>query len=57
VGPVTPSPTPELKPLSNRSPELVAKGGPSAQLLVIVAAACLLAGVLIAVVVMRALSP
>jgi eukaryotic-like serine/threonine-protein kinase len=57
VGPVTPSPTAELKPLPNRSPAVAIKGGPSAQLLVIVAAACLLAGVLIAVVVMRALSP
>jgi eukaryotic-like serine/threonine-protein kinase len=57
VGPVTPSPSPELRPVSNRSPAVAAKTGPSAQLLVIVAAACLLAGVLIAVVVMRALSP
>jgi serine/threonine protein kinase len=59
VGPVTPSPNGELKIASNRAPGAgaVAKAGPSAQLLVIVAAACLLAGVLIAVVVMKALSP
>jgi serine/threonine-protein kinase len=61
VGPVTPSPDGDLKIASNREAApgagAVAKAGPSAQLLVIVAAACLLAGVLIAVVVMKALSP
>lgn len=57
VGPVTPSPAAELKAESNRAPSEAVKGGPSAQLLVIVATACLLAGVLIAVVVMKALSP
>jgi serine/threonine-protein kinase len=59
VGPVTPSPHGELKIASNHAPAAgaVAKAGPSAQLLVIVATACLLAGVLIAVVVMKALSP
>jgi hypothetical protein len=48
-----------LKIPSNRAPgaSAIVKAGPSAQLLVIVAAACLLAGVLIAVVVMKALSP
>jgi serine/threonine-protein kinase len=59
VGPVTPSPQGDLKIASNHAPSAgaVVKAGPSAQLLVIVAAACLLAGVLIAVVVMKALSP
>jgi eukaryotic-like serine/threonine-protein kinase len=59
VGPVTPSPNGDLKLASNQAAGAgaVAKAGPSAQLLVIVAAACLLAGVLIAVVVMKALSP
>ena len=59
VGPVTPSPHSDLKIASNHAPAAgaVVKAGPSAQLLVIVAAACLLAGVLIAVVVMKALSP
>jgi serine/threonine-protein kinase len=59
VGPVTPSPQGDLKIAPNQAPGAgaVVKAGPSAQLLVIVAAACLLAGVLIAVVVMKALSP
>jgi serine/threonine protein kinase len=57
VGPVASSPGAELKasgavPLATRG-----GGGPSTKLLVIVAAACLCAGVLIAVVVMKVLSP
>jgi serine/threonine-protein kinase len=55
VGPVTPSPTGELKAASPRA-AAATKGGPSAQLLIMVAAGCLLAGVLIAVVVMKALA-
>jgi serine/threonine protein kinase len=52
VGPVTPSPGGEVKLASQPSP---AGGGPSAKLLAGVAAACLIAGVLIAVVVMKVL--
>jgi hypothetical protein len=55
VGPVTPPPSGELKATSQRSP--AARGsGPNAKLLVSVAAVCLLAGVLIAVVVMKVLA-
>jgi len=50
VGPVTPSPSGNVKLASQPSP---AGGGPSAKLLAGVAAACLIAGVLIAVVVMK----
>jgi serine/threonine-protein kinase len=50
VGPVTPSPSGEVKLASRPSPAGV---GPSAKLLAGVAAACLIAGVLIAVVVMK----
>lgn len=50
VGPVTPTPSGEVKLASQPSP---AGGGPSAKLLAGVAAACLIAGVLIAVVVMK----
>ena len=57
VGPATPSPSGDVKQASQRSPALPAPGGPSARLLVIVAAACLFAGVLIAIVVMKVLSP
>ena len=57
VGPVTPAPGGDLKVPSQRSPAVAAAGGPSARLLVIVAAACLFAGVLIAIVVMKVLSP
>src|SRR5258706_8641127 len=55
VGPATPSPSGELKIASQRSPagRVV---GPSAKLLVMVAAACLCAGVLIAVLVMKVLT-
>jgi eukaryotic-like serine/threonine-protein kinase len=56
VGPVTPSPSAELKASPERG-GVAKSGGPSAKLLVIVAAACLFAGVLIAVLVMKALSP
>jgi serine/threonine-protein kinase len=57
LGPAAPSSSSELKVASNPAPSVGANAGPSAQLLVVVAAACLLAGVLIAVVVMKALSP
>jgi serine/threonine-protein kinase len=50
VGPVTPSPSGEVKLASQPGS---AGGGPSAKLLAGVAAACLIAGVLIAVVVMK----
>jgi eukaryotic-like serine/threonine-protein kinase len=53
VGPVTPSPSGEVKVASQRSPARASGGGPSAKLLAGVAAGCLLAGVLIAIVVMR----
>jgi serine/threonine-protein kinase len=52
VGPVTPNPGGDVKLASQRSPAR-ASGGPSAKLLAGVAAGCLLAGVLIAIVVMR----
>jgi serine/threonine-protein kinase len=56
VGPVAASPSAELKPAALQSP--AARGaGPSTKLLIMVAAACLFAGVLIAVVVMKVLSP
>jgi eukaryotic-like serine/threonine-protein kinase len=56
LGPTPPAAGAELSVASQRSPAATA-GGPSARLLVIVAAACLFAGVLIAVVVMKVLSP
>ncbi len=56
VGPTTAPPSAEIKASSQRSPAAPASG-PSARLLVIVAAACLFAGVLIAIVVMKVLSP
>jgi len=56
VGPVAARPSGELKAATPQSP--VARGaGPSTKLLIVVAAACLFAGVLIAVVVMKVLSP
>ena len=56
VGPRAPSLSGELKAASQRNP--AARGvGPSAKLLVLVAAACLFAGVLIAVLVMKVLAP
>jgi eukaryotic-like serine/threonine-protein kinase len=55
VGPRAPSLSGELKAASQRNP--AARGaGPSAKLLVLVAAACLFAGVLIAVLVMKVLA-
>ena len=53
VGPVTPS---DVKVASQRSATAPRGGGPSAKLLFGVAAACLLAGVLIAVMVMKVLA-
>jgi serine/threonine protein kinase len=55
VGPVTPSPSGEIKPASDGGVS-GRGGGPSAKLLFGVAAACLLAGVLIAVMVMKVLA-
>jgi serine/threonine-protein kinase len=58
VGPTPSGPGADAKLTTTGSPVELAKGsGPSAKLLVIVAAACLFAGVLIAVLVMKALSP
>ena len=56
VGPRAPSLSGELKVASQRTPSIRAGGGPSAKLLVLVAAACLFAGVLIAVLVMQVLA-
>jgi serine/threonine-protein kinase len=53
VGPVTPAPGGDVRVASQRSPARQSTGGPSAKLLAGVAAGCLLAGVLIAIVVMR----
>jgi hypothetical protein len=55
LGPLAPASSGSLKIASQRSPA-VRGPGPSAKLLVVVAAACLFAGVLIAVLVMRVLS-
>jgi hypothetical protein len=55
VGPVTPSPSGDLKASSANGVSTRANG-PSAKLLLGVAAACLLAGVLIAVMVMKVLA-
>jgi serine/threonine-protein kinase len=57
VGPVPPSPSGDVRAPSHRSPARVSGGGPSAKLLAGVAAGCLLAGVLIAIVVMRVFAP
>jgi serine/threonine-protein kinase len=54
VGPVTPSPAGDIKAVSQRA--AARSGGPNAKVLVGVAAVCLLAGVLIAVVVMKVLA-
>lgn len=56
VGPRPSAPSAEGKAASERSPASTASG-PSARLLIIVAAACLFAGVLIAIVVMKVLTP
>jgi serine/threonine-protein kinase len=55
VGPVATAPG--LEKSTGATPALARSGGPSTKLLVLVAAACLCAGVLIAVVVMKVLSP
>lgn len=57
VGPAPSTPGTELKAASQRVPQSAAVGGPSARLLLIVAAACLFAGVLIAIIVMKVISP
>jgi serine/threonine-protein kinase len=54
VGPVTPSPASELNPAGSARAQAPASG-PSAKLLLTVAGACLLAGVVIAVLVMKVL--
>jgi eukaryotic-like serine/threonine-protein kinase len=56
LGPAASAPSAEIKVPSQRTP-VAPSGGPSAKLLVVVAAACLCAGVLIAVLVMKVLSP
>jgi hypothetical protein len=53
VGPATPSPSGDVKVVSRPGGR---SAGPSAKLLVVVAAACLCAGVLIAVLVMKVLA-
>jgi serine/threonine-protein kinase len=55
VGPLTPSPASEVAVGSAAKRSVASSGGPSAKLLVIVAGACLFAGVVIAVLVMKVL--
>jgi eukaryotic-like serine/threonine-protein kinase len=57
LGPAAPGGGADAKSPSLPSAELASVAGPSARLLIIVAAACLFAGVLIAIVVMKVLSP
>ena len=56
LGPAASASSAEIKGTSSGAPATTS-GGPSAKLLVLVAAACLFAGVLIAVLVMKAFSP
>jgi serine/threonine-protein kinase len=57
VGPVAVRPSAESRAAAEKSASAARGNGPSTKLLVLVAAACLFAGVLIAVVVMKVLAP